>query len=250
MIMAYFKYNGKKIYYEEHGTGEPLILLHGNTASSKMFNSVIDYYSDTYKVITLDFLGHGKSERIDKFPVNLWLEEAKQTITLINFSSLKKVNLLGTSGGAYVAINVALERPDLINKVIADSFNGRTLGKVFIERLVEERATCKNNEDAKQFYFDCHGYDWEKIVNQDTESFITMAKKTKDLFSKNLYELKTPLMLTASYRDDMIRKDFEHEYSSIIKEVSDGKMHFFQEGYHPAIISNSVDFSKVVKSFL
>ena len=34
--MAYFKYQGKSIYYEEYGHGEPLIFLHGNTASSKM----------------------------------------------------------------------------------------------------------------------------------------------------------------------------------------------------------------------
>ena len=46
------------------------------------------------------------------------------TLDMFEESNYKKVNLIGTSGGALVAINVALERPDLVNKIVADSFEG------------------------------------------------------------------------------------------------------------------------------
>jgi len=87
--MAYYEYKNKKIYYEERGSGTPLVFLHGNTASSKMFESIIKLYSDEYRVIAIDFLGHGKSERIEEFPLELWFDEAMQTIALLDFLSLK-----------------------------------------------------------------------------------------------------------------------------------------------------------------
>ena len=69
---------------------------------------------------------------------NLWSSQAHQVMTLIEHLKLEKVNLLGTSGGAWVAVNTTLERPDLIEKVIADSFDGRSLDQNFVENLLKE----------------------------------------------------------------------------------------------------------------
>ena len=127
--MLYFKYQSKRIFYKEVGSGKPLIMLHGDTASSTMFEMLLPLYQEHFRVILIDFLGNGKSDRVSKFPADLWCSQAQQVIALIEHLQLKKVNLLGTSGGAWVAVNTALERPDLIEKVIADSFDGRTLHK-------------------------------------------------------------------------------------------------------------------------
>lgn len=247
--MPYFEYKKKNIYYEEKGNGKPLVLLHGNTASSKMFEPIIDLYSDEYKVILIDFLGHGKSQRLDEFPTELWFDEAMQTITLLDFLSYKKANLMGTSGGAWTAINAALERPDLIDRVVADSFDGRTLAADFADKLLKERSCSKKDETAKQFYIWCHGNDWESIVDNDTNSLLKCARKHISLFHKSLTELKVPLLLTGSNNDDMIRVDFVNEYNSILQEVPYGKKHLFQNGFHPAIISNKNEFAKVIKEF-
>ncbi len=248
--MAYFEYKNKNIYYEENGNGNPLVFLHGNTASSKMFESIIKLYLDEYRVITIDFLGHGKSQRLDEFPSDLWFDEAMQTISLLDFLSLKNVNLLGTSGGAWVALKVALERPDLVNKVVADSFDGRTLVHNFVEKLLEERYYSKQNEIAKQFYIFCQGNDWESVVDNDTNCLLQFAKEHSPLLHKELSELKVPLLLTASKTDDMIRSDFEDEYTSILKEVQYGEKYVFLKGFHPAVISNDVEYAKVIKNFL
>ena len=115
--MAYYEYKSKKIYYEERGSGTPLVFLHGNTASSKMFESIMTLYSDEYKVITIDFLGHGKSQRLEEFPLELWFDEAMQTIALLDYLSLKNVNLLGTSGGAYGSYTDYLPIPEGTYKI-------------------------------------------------------------------------------------------------------------------------------------
>lgn len=69
------------------------------------------------EIIFIDFLGHGNSDRIKEFSPRLWEEEARQTIALLEHLQLGKVNLVGTSGGAWVAINAALERPELVDRV-------------------------------------------------------------------------------------------------------------------------------------
>lgn len=51
--MAYFDYNGKKIYYQELGSGTPCVFLHGNTASSKMFEFLLPLYRDDMKIILI-----------------------------------------------------------------------------------------------------------------------------------------------------------------------------------------------------
>ncbi|HGL6449167.1 TPA: alpha/beta fold hydrolase, partial [Clostridioides difficile] len=98
--MAYFNYNDKQCYYNEIGDGTPLLFLHGNTASSKMFNDIINFYKDEYKVILIDFVGHGKSQMVDKFSADLWFDEAMQVICFLEAMNYKKVNIIGSSGGA------------------------------------------------------------------------------------------------------------------------------------------------------
>ena len=52
-----------KLHYEEKGTGQPMVLLHGNGEDSSYFKNQIEYFSKKYRVIAVDTRGHGKSER-------------------------------------------------------------------------------------------------------------------------------------------------------------------------------------------
>lgn len=61
--MSYFDFDDKRIYYIIEGTGKPFLLLHGNTASSKMFDSIVPLLSGKNMVIRMDFLGCGQSVR-------------------------------------------------------------------------------------------------------------------------------------------------------------------------------------------
>lgn len=66
--MSYFIDQSKKIYYSEQGFGKPVVLLHGDTASSKMFEPLLPLYTEAFKVILIDFFGNGKSDRVEDFP--------------------------------------------------------------------------------------------------------------------------------------------------------------------------------------
>ena len=61
--MPYFEYRDKSIFYQEYGQGDPVVFLHGNTASSKMFELLMPLYAEKFRCILIDFLGNGRSER-------------------------------------------------------------------------------------------------------------------------------------------------------------------------------------------
>jgi len=232
----------------------PLLFLHGNTASSNIFCEVTDPFTEYYKVVLIDFLGHGKSDRIQKFAVDLWFDEAMQVISFLDQVKYKKVNLIGSSGGALVAINVALERPDLVNKVIADSFEGEAPLQEFIQSVVEERETSKQDKNAREFYYAMHGEDWESVVDNDTTIVCEHSKSIGKFFHKPINNLQAEIFLTGSREDEIIKlidpDYYLQTYSELIDKMGKGEMHIFEKGGHPALLSNKDDFIKLAKAFL
>ena len=248
--MAYFPYGGKSIFYEEFGQGSPVLFLHGNTASSKMFELLMPLYAEKFRCILLDFLGNGRSDRVERFSPDLWQEEARQTIALVEYLQCGKVSLVGTSGGAWVAVNTALKRPDLVEHVIADSFDGRTLHDGFAENLRKEREYAKQDHGARQFYEWCQGEDWEKVVDLNTQALITCAVNKTPLFCKPLESLDTPILFMGSLEDGMCRQDMLEEYKEMDRLVGNGKIYMFETGGHPAVLSNAESAARVITDFL
>ncbi|MEA5084197.1 MAG: alpha/beta hydrolase [Lachnospiraceae bacterium] len=251
--MSFFIYRNKEIFYDEIGEGKPILLLHGNTASSNMFLDAIKLYSPEYKVILLDFLGHGKSQRVKKFDDDLWFDEAEQVIAFLKHRKYEKVNLIGSSGGALVAINVALESPNLVDKIVADSFEGEFPLKDFIQNIIEERELSKQNENTKMFYSLMHGEDWENVVDNDTNSINEHSLTIGKFFHKPLESLQPDILMTGSKKDEFISSldadYFQKKYGEMIKKIGHGKMHLFESGGHPAMLSNQYEFAKLSKDF-
>ena len=252
--MPSYKYQRKNVHYEEFGEGTPLLFLHGNTASSQMFLEVVNEFASSNKVVLIDFLGHGRSDRLEQFPVDLWFDEAQQVISFINEKHFEKVNLLGSSGGALVAINVGLERPDLIGKIIADSFEGEKALGAFTEGIVQSRQLSKENPNAAMFYRAMHGDDWETVVDNDTRAVDRHSKTIGNFFHKPLSALTSEILLTGSLEDEFLsglEKNFLRDtYSNMLEKIGHGSMHLFQHGGHPAMLSNIGEFNQLAQQFL
>lgn len=252
--MSYFVFDNKNLYYNESGTGKPLLFLHGNTASSNMYLLIADKYKQDFNVILLDFLGHGRSDRLNEFPVDLWFYEAQQTIAFLKHKQYEDVNIIGSSGGAMVAINVALEAPELIDKVIADSFEGEASNTAFTQNLLNDRENAKADKGARAFYEYMHGHDWEQIVDKDTTAILRHEKEIGHFFHKSLHSLEADILLTGSKEDEFMSaisdNYLENVYEDIIKKIGHGKIHLFNSGGHPAMITNQDAFYKISRDFL
>lgn len=252
--MSYFKYQGKNVYYEEMGNGSPLFLLHGNTASSNMFYEVAGKYAEHCRVILIDFLGHGRSDRLAQFPVDLWFDEAMQVIGLIKAGGYGPVDIIGSSGGALAAVNAALEAPDLVRRVIADSFEGETTLKAFTQNVVADREASKRDENTRMFYYYMHGDDWEQVVDNDTEAIRRHDETIGRFFHKPLETLKPDILMTGSKEDEFICAlepgFFERVYGDMIRKIGHGEIHLFDTGGHPAMLSNPEAFFERSRRFL
>lgn len=251
--MGFFSFNNKKVYYDEFGSGTPLLLLHGNTASSNMFAEIAERYRKDFKVILIDFLGHGKSDRLNEFPSDLWFNEAEQVIAFLREKQYAKTNIIGSSGGALVAMNVALEAPELVNKVIADSFEGDKPIKAITDNIALDRENSKNDEAARMFYFQMHGFDWEQVVDNDTRAVIRHQKEIGGFFHKDLQALKATILFTGSLQDEFacsLAPDFfEIVYGKLISQIGHGSIYLFDTGGHPAMLTNQERFYQLSREF-
>lgn len=109
--------NGSNIYYEVYGKGEPLLLLHGYTWSSKAWLPYIDDFAGDFEVYLIDLKGHGKS---GMFTENISIKSAAKDIdALANHLGLDNINAIGYSYGGEILFQLALIHPGLIKSMIS-----------------------------------------------------------------------------------------------------------------------------------
>ena len=108
-IGEYADVNGINLYYETHGAGRPLILLHGGLGSGEMFGPILPTLAEHHQVIAVDLQGHGRTADIDR-PIDIRLM-ADDIAALIDHLGLDKPDVVGYSLGGGVAFFDAVEVP-------------------------------------------------------------------------------------------------------------------------------------------
>ncbi|HBR53652.1 MAG TPA: alpha/beta hydrolase [Flavobacteriaceae bacterium] len=111
-----FSYHHTPIYYNSQGNGPVLMLLHGFLESSTMWDSLLPEITKTYRVITFDFPGHGKTPSISK--VHGMELFAEITSALLAQLGIAEATIIGHSMGGYVAMAMAEKYPGQIKKLI------------------------------------------------------------------------------------------------------------------------------------
>lgn len=117
---AYANVNGINLYYETFGQGRPLILLHGGLGATSMFGPNIGLLVEAgHQVIGVDLQGHGRTADIDR-PIDVQLM-AGDIAGLIEQLGLHQPDLVGYSLGAGTALYTAVQRPELVRRVVLTS---------------------------------------------------------------------------------------------------------------------------------
>jgi pimeloyl-ACP methyl ester carboxylesterase len=113
---AYADVNGINLYYETHGSGRPLVLLHGGLGSGEMFGPIVPRLAEHHQVIAVDLQGHGRTADVDR-PITL--ETMGDDIgALIGHLGVGRPDVMGYSLGGGVAFQVALRHPGLVRKLV------------------------------------------------------------------------------------------------------------------------------------
>lgn len=108
--------NGIDVYYERHGSGRPVVLLHGLGSSTEDWENQVASLSTSYEVVVADFRGHGRSS---KPPGPYSIRQFSTDVALfLDELDVGPVRLVGISLGGMVGFQVAAERPDLVSRLI------------------------------------------------------------------------------------------------------------------------------------
>ena len=116
---SYASVNGLEMYYEVHGIGQPLVLIHGGLGATSMFGEVLGLLSESRQVIAVDLQGHGRTADIDR-PLSYELM-GDDVAALIKYLAFEKADVMGYSLGGQVALQAAIRHPEVVRKLVVTS---------------------------------------------------------------------------------------------------------------------------------
>jgi len=113
---GYAKVNGLNLYYEIHGAGESLVLLHGGVGAIDMFGEILPLLAKGRQVIGVDLQAHGRTADIDR-PLT-FESMADDIAALLRHLGMPKADVMGYSIGAGVALRTAIRHPEVVNRLV------------------------------------------------------------------------------------------------------------------------------------
>src|SRR5262249_29777438 len=115
----YARVNGLNLYFETHGDGRPLILLHGGLMSGEWFGPPSPLWAERHQAVAVDPQGHGRTADIDR-PIDVRLM-ADDIAALIDHLGLDRPDIVGYSLGGGVALHTAAKYPAKVRRLVAAS---------------------------------------------------------------------------------------------------------------------------------
>ena len=128
----YIQLNGQIIYYEKTGEGSPVILVHGNNETHKIFDALIPQLSKKHTVYAIDSRGHGLSASVDEFHYD---DMANDMIAFIQALDLINLAFYGFSDGGIVGLLAASKCPAMFSALAVSGANLTPSGWKFFSRL-------------------------------------------------------------------------------------------------------------------
>lgn len=231
---GYIRSGSANIYYAIYGeeNTEPLVLLHGNGESSQHFQKLIPLLADKYKVITIDSRGHGKSD----FGGNQ-LSLGTMAVDLVNVIeelNVGRVNIVGFSDGANIAMLTAIKNSDIVKKAVFIGGNYNFWGlKPITGILIAVGYFCS----AAGAFFDSR--------NKFNKEYFSLMLKEPALKKNTLKYIKAPVLVINGNKD-MIKTSHAKAMADTIPK---GELKIVN-GDHFWIYRKPEEASNIIKKFI
>lgn len=212
----YINVNGIKLHYEVYGNGEPLIMLHCNSMSSKIFNKAITVLKNKYKIYAIDSRSHGKSEKVKILHYEDMAEDVFQFITKLG---IEKPIVYGFSDGAIIGIILASEHQELVKALI---LSGASLSP-------------ESTKDNAMKFFKL----WSHIDRSDK---MKIMMREPNITDEMLKKIEIPCFVTAGSRDLIKEEHTRH----LAETLPNAKLKIFQGESHSSYINRSTKIARYI----
>ncbi|MDR1066143.1 MAG: alpha/beta fold hydrolase [Clostridiales bacterium] len=254
-----------KTNYHDIGEGYPIVFLHGSgpgVTAWANWNKLFPVLKDNFRLIAPDMAGFGFTERRegDVYTMNKW---ARQTIDLFDALKLEKANLVGNSFGGALALSVAIQYPERVNKLVLMGSMGVTFPITYgLDRVWGYTPSLENMEELLEIFTYDHSFSTKDLIKSRYESSIQpgFQESFSSMFpaprqngvesmagNQNYIRNIPHQTLIVHGREDRV---IPIETSlKLVKLIDNAELHVFGHCGHWTQIERSKDFSDLIKGF-
>lgn len=257
--MPFTKTLNIRLYYEVHGQGEYLLLLHGLGSSTQDWEYQVKALSTQYTVITMDMRGHGQSDKPDQ--TYSMIQFATDVANLLDELKIKKTHVTGISLGGMVALQFATDFSQRVNKLVivnaaADYkirtlrqrtdvikrfaivrlFGMRKIGEVLANKLLPADTLARQRT---QFI--------ERWANNDKRSYMASMRAIVGWSVEDkLSAIQTPVLVISSEYDSIPLENKQR----LVDCLPRAKLEILKGLHHAAPVEDPESFNRTLLSFL
>ena len=223
---TYAEVNGLRMYYETHGEGIPVILLHGGLETCRMWDQVVAVLSRAYRVITPDSRGHGRTDNpSDEISYPLMAEDFTQFIQVLG---LDRPFVAGYSDGGQTALCMAINHPTMARGYMIGATELRLTdawrqmmkyglgiegpGNVDFERIAQTNPDLIKTLQEKHDGFHKPGY-WKTLLNAVSNYWLSPPQYTQAEFAM----ITAPVLFWSGDRDELCPPEQSLELYRLVK---------------------------------
>lgn len=231
----YIDLSDGRIFVSAYGdeSAFPLVLLHGNSENGSYFIHQIEYFSDRFYVIAIDSRAHGKSSYNPQ--IGLSIEKmADDVIKVLAVMDIDKADFIGFSDGGNVLIEIAMKKPEIVNKMV---INGANLNMRGVKPLT--------NLKVLSYYFilSVAGIFGDKYRRKKEICRLMINQPRFDYYK--VADIQIPTLVIAGSKD-LIKESHTRKIAELIKN-SELKI---MQGTHFIAVEAPQEFNKTVDNFL
>lgn len=243
---GYTNIDDVRLYYEVHGEGEPLLLLHGGMLSgAESWSRVLPLLPKGYKVIIPDSRAHGRSTDSVK-PLSYELL-TDNIIELLDRLDVDNVHIVGWSDGGVIGLDIAMRYPDRIVKLIAYGTNFHFDG---IPNNVKDEMKMMTGETRPKWIADLTYLN----IAPDPSKMGVMVKKVTDMWltepqwdTKDLAIIEAPVLIL---EDEIGKAILPTHTREMVSSIKGAKLTLISETDHFAPQTKAEEFAELISKFL
>ncbi|EJT03254.1 alpha/beta hydrolase [Rhizobium sp. CCGE 510] len=230
--------NDIKMYYAEYGEGDPILFIHGGLGNAEVWGHQIADFARDHLVIVADSRGHGRSTRSQQpFGYDLMTSDY---VALLDHLKIGKVTLVGWSDGGIIGIDMAMNHPEKLTRVIAQAANVTTDG---VKPDVMSNKTFNDYINVAGDYYrklSPTPNEYDAFVSQISEMWATQPNWT----AADLGRITVPVTLAIGDHDEAVKLDHTE---MMAKDIPGARLVILKNASHFAMLQDPEGYDAMIR---